>query len=194
MAFGRKALKAMGLTDEQVDSLIEMHDESIAGLKAYKADAEKLIEVQKQLDEANRKLESAGKDDYKDKYEALLQETKNKEIRTSKEAALKGLLDELGISEKGKALALKYTDMNGVELDEAGKLTNGAAVRDAVLADWGDYKEHVTEKGANVVTPPAGSGGNTTMTREQIMAIPDRTERRAAIAQNMALFDNKTEN
>lgn len=160
MAFTRKALTAMGLTAEQVDSIIEMHTETIDGLKAYKADAERLPEVQRQLDEANRKLEAAGQDDYKAKYDALVAENQQKEVRTAKETALRGLLDELGISEKGKGLALKYTDLDTVELDPAGKLANGAAVKEAVLADWGDYRGTVTEKGADVPTPPAGGGGN----------------------------------
>ena len=34
MALTRKALKAMGLTDEQVDSIIEMHTDTVDGWKA----------------------------------------------------------------------------------------------------------------------------------------------------------------
>lgn len=188
MALTRKALTAMGLSAEQVDSIIEMHTETVEGLKAYKADAEKLPGVQAQLDEANKKLEAAGKDDYKEKYEALVKENQQKEVRTAKEAALKGLLGELGISEKGQSLALKYTNLDTVELDSAGKLANGAAVKEAVLADWGDYKETKTQTGADVKTPPNGGGGSG-MTKEQIMAIADRTERRMAIAQNRELFE-----
>ncbi len=54
MALTRKSLKAMGLTDEQIDSVIEMHAETVEALKeqrdTYKADAEKLTEVQAELD------------------------------------------------------------------------------------------------------------------------------------------------
>ena len=188
MALTRKALTAMGLSAEQVDSIIEMHTETVEGLKAYKTDAEKLPGVQAQLDEANRKLEAAGKDDYKAKYDALVQENQQKEVRTAKEAALKGLLGELGISEKGQSLALKYTNLDTVELDSAGKLANVAAVKEAVLADWGDYKETRNQTGADVKNPPNGGGGSG-MTKEQIMAIADRTERRMAIAQNRELFE-----
>lgn len=155
MALTRKALTAMGLSAEQVDSIIEMHTETVEGLKAYKTDAEKLPGVQAQLDEANKKLEAAGKDDYKAKYDALVQENQQKEVRTAKETALRGLLDELGISEKGKGLAMKYTNLDTVELDSAGKLANGAAVKEAVLADWGDYKETRNQTGADVKNPPA---------------------------------------
>ena len=52
MALTRKLLKGMGLTDEQVDTIIEAHTDTVDGLKAdvtrYKADAEKLPGIQKQ--------------------------------------------------------------------------------------------------------------------------------------------------
>ena len=55
MALTRKLLKGMGLTDEQVDTIIEAHTDTVDGLKAdvskYKSDAEKLPGVQKQLDD-----------------------------------------------------------------------------------------------------------------------------------------------
>lgn len=69
MALTRKLLKGMGLTDEQVDTIIEAHTDTVDGLKAdvskYKADAEKLPSVQKQLDG----LKAAGDGGYKEKYE-----------------------------------------------------------------------------------------------------------------------------
>ena len=55
MAFTRTFLKALGLTEEQVDSVVEAHTETVDGLKSqmagYKADAEKLEGVQKELDD-----------------------------------------------------------------------------------------------------------------------------------------------
>ena len=45
MAITRKLLKGMGLTEEQQDTIIEAHTDTVNGLKAdidrYKADAEK---------------------------------------------------------------------------------------------------------------------------------------------------------
>ena len=165
MALTRKFLREKGIEDETViQEIIDAHMETVTPLKAYKSESERLTgelaDAQAQLTAANQRLEAAGQDDYKAKYDALVQENQQKEVRTAKETALRGLLDELGISEKGKGLALKYTDLDTVELDPAGKLANGAAVKEAVLADWGDYKGTVTEKGANVSTPPGGGGGN----------------------------------
>ena len=189
MALTRKALTAMGLSAEQVDSIIEMHTETVEGLKAYKADAEKLPGVQAQLDEANKKLESAGKDDYKEKYESLVKENQQKEVRTAKEAVIRDMCKDVGLSEKGTALALKYTNLDTIELGSDGKPTNVAAVKETLLSDWGDYKETRNQTGADVKNPPNGGGGNLSgMTKEQILAIKDGTARRQAMAENPTLF------
>ena len=78
MALTRRALKAMGIEDEKIDEIITMHTDTVDGLKAdvakYKADAEALPEVQKQLEKAQADLEAGKKDSYKVKYEALKEE------------------------------------------------------------------------------------------------------------------------
>ena len=53
MAMTRKALKAMGLTDEQIDSIIEMHTETRQGKqhhRAYQEAIESQSEVRDGLD------------------------------------------------------------------------------------------------------------------------------------------------
>lgn len=69
MALTRKLLKGMGLTDEQVDTIIEAHTDTVDGLKeqvkVYRADADKLPTVQQELDD----LKEKGDDGYKEKYE-----------------------------------------------------------------------------------------------------------------------------
>ena len=95
MALTRKLLKGMGLTDEQVDTIIEAHTDTVDGLKeqvkAYKADADKLPAVQKELDD----LKAAGDDGWEEKakgwekkYTDLVAENKSKETRAAKEAAV----------------------------------------------------------------------------------------------------------
>ena len=57
MALTRKLLKGMGLSDEQVDTIIEAHTDTVDGLKAdvskYKSDAEKLAGVEKEIGRAH---------------------------------------------------------------------------------------------------------------------------------------------
>ena len=76
-------------------------------------------------------------------------------------------------------------EISGLELD--GEKIKDSKSLDALLN--GDYKGLVgktTKTGTETQKPPETAGGK--MTRDQIMAIADRTERRAAIAKNMELF------
>ena len=61
MALTRKMLKAMSIEDEQIEQIIEAHAESTDALKAsrdeYKAEAEKIPELQKEIDKLNRIIE-----------------------------------------------------------------------------------------------------------------------------------------
>jgi hypothetical protein len=53
MSLTRKMLRAMGIEDEKIDEIITAHTETVDALKEqrdqYKADAEKLPNVQKEL-------------------------------------------------------------------------------------------------------------------------------------------------
>ena len=72
MALTRAMLKGMQLTEEQVSAIIEEHSNTVQGLKdeikKYKADAEKLPEVQKELD----KLKEGDGNDWEKKYNKYL--------------------------------------------------------------------------------------------------------------------------
>ena len=69
MALTRKSLKAMGLTDEQVDSIVEMHTETIDALKKERDD---LREKAGQYDTVKKELDDLknGKD-WKAEHDAV---------------------------------------------------------------------------------------------------------------------------
>ena len=73
MALTRRALKAMGIEEEKIDEIISMHSETVDGLKAdvakYKADAEALPGVQKELND----LKASG-GDWEEKYNNVKKE------------------------------------------------------------------------------------------------------------------------
>ena len=196
MALTRKLLKGMGLTDEQVDTIIEAHTDTVDGLKAdiskYKADAEKLPGVQKELDN----LKAASDDGYKEKYEkehsafeALKTDIAAKESKAAKEKAVRAYFESKNITGANLDLAMRGCgeEMAALEL-ENGKIKDTKSL-DALME--GTYKGLVSttqKKGADPANPPANAGGGA-MTKDQIMQIKDRAERRAAIAANMNLFE-----
>lgn len=197
MALTRKLLKGMGLTDEQVDTIIEAHTDTVDGLKAdvsrYKTDAEKLPGIQKQLDD----LKAAGDGGYKAKYEkehsafeSYKADITAKESKAAKEKAVRAYFEGKNIKGANLELAMRGCgeEMAALELD--GDKIKDTKALDALIE--GTYKGLISTaqtQGANPANPPANTGTGT-MTKEQIMQIKDRGERRAAIAANLKLFEN----
>lgn len=170
MAITRKLLKGMGLTDEQQDTIIEAHTDTVNGLKAdverYKADAEKLPAVQKELDE----IKGKGDDGYKEKYEAEHKafETYKKAVDTekataAKEKAVEAVLKKIGVSEKRLQSVAKLAKADGLldalELDEDGAVKDADKLEKSLKDGYSEYITTTSTKGADTPTPPANSGG-----------------------------------
>ena len=193
MALTRKLLKGMGLTDEQVDTIIEAHTDTVDGLKAdvtrYKADAEKLLGVQKKLDD----LKAAGDGGYKEKYEkehsafeAFKTDITAKESKAAKEKAVRAYFESKNITGANLDLAMRGCgeEMSALELD-------GEKIKDTKSLDAlvdGTYKSLVSKPAVRLDMGARLNEGGKPMTKDEIMKITDRTERRAAIAANMDLF------
>lgn len=169
MALTRKFLKAIGLEDDKIDEIIAAHSETVDALKEqrdqYKTDAEKLPDVQRQLDDANAAKVAAGKDPYKVKYEALKEEFEGfktdqtaKETRAAKETAYRALLKEAGISEKRMDAVLKVSDVDGVELVD-GKIKDSENCIRNIREEWADFIVTEKTKGADQYMPPEGGPG-----------------------------------
>ena len=180
MALTRKLLKGMGLTDEQVDTIIEAHTDTVDGLKEdinkYKGDAEKLTTVQKELDE----LKAAGDGGYKQKYENekkafedFKQAQSEKETKQAKEKAYTEFLKSVGVSEKRIPSIIKVTDLNSVEI-EGDKVKDADKLTESVKTEWADFIETSNTNGANTNNPPANNPNNgddpSKMTMEQYIA------------------------
>ena len=198
MSLTRKMLKAMGIEEEKIDQIIEAHSETVDSLKAdrdiYKEDAEKLKDVQKELDE----LKAKGDDGWKEKHDRLKAEfdqykndVQAKETKAAKEAAYRAILKDANLSEKGIEKAVKYAEWDKIELDEDGKLKGANDHIKAVREEWAEYVTTTTTTGAKTSTPPANNGGKTGKTKEEIMAIRDPAVRQAEIAKNPEAFGLK---
>lgn len=198
MAFRRNTLKAMGLTDEQVESVIELHTETVNALKAdidkFRDDSEKLTEVKEKLDKAQKELETVKKDDYKGKYESekaahdkLKADIATNETKAMKSSAFKAMLKEKGYSENAINKITKYGGyVDGVELDENNTVKDSEKLMNSIETEWSEYKPQAGTSRHTPVTPPVG--GKVTKTKDDIMKIEDATERRQAIAENLELF------
>lgn len=203
MALGRKYMQGMGLTEEQINAIIEANEETISGLKAeiekFKTAGEesekKLAKAQKELGELKDAAEkNDGKNPYKVKYDALKEEfeafkadTEKAASKAAKENAYKALLKETGILEKHIDKVLKVSDLDSIELDKDGKIKDVDALKKSIKEEWDDFiPQDKGIQGANTSTPPANTGGK--KTKEEILAIKDTAERQKAIAENINLF------
>lgn len=177
MALTRKALSTMGIEDDKIDQIISMHTETVNALKEerdkYKDGAEKLETVQKELDELKEKSkENTGfkseveklkkeKEDLQKEFDQYKNDQTAKETRAAKEKAYREILKDAGIPEKHFAKVLKYSDVDGVELDSDGKIKTAADILKNIKEEWSDHIESTGIQGAKTETPPANNGGNT---------------------------------
>lgn len=210
MSLSRKYLQGMGLTEEQVNAIIEANEETINGLKdeieKYKSASEKsskeLGKVQKELDGIKEEAEkNDGKSPYKVKYEALKEDMEKlkqqyddykadvdaKETKLKKSDAYRKLLKETGVSEKRLDAVLRVTDVDKLEFDDDGKLKNIDVLVKEIKEEWSDFISTESRQGANTANPPANNGGGK-KTKEEIMAIKDTAERQKAMFENKELF------
>jgi hypothetical protein len=200
MALTRKFLSALGIDADKVDEIINAHTETVDALKnerdKYKADAEKLPEVQKELD--GMKEEAAkndGKNPFEVKYNAIKEEFENykkeqtaKETKVKKADAYKALLKEAGVSEKRIDAVLRVSDIDGLKLDKDGAVEGKDALLESIKKDWSDFIVTQGTQGAKTPNPPANGGGKTYKSKEEIYAIKDTAERQKAIYENRELF------
>lgn len=179
MSLTRAFLKGMGLTDEQVNGIIEAHTETVDGLKAqvarYKADAEKLPGVQKDLDD----LRANNGDDWKAKYEkeqgdfaAYKAKVEKDDANRVKEAKLRKIAKDAGLSEKGIEKAVKYADWDKIELDESGEIKDAPGQVKALREEWPEHIVTKVENNDPTPTPPSnqnatGNGNRAAMLWQQ---------------------------
>lgn len=202
MSLTRKLLESMGLDADKVSTIIENHIETVDGLKAeiakYKADAEKLPDVERKLSEAEGKLSAVqDNEDWKAKYEHEHDEFENyktaqdnKATRQAQEKAFVNALKEVGItSEYQLNLITKGAGdiIGGITFDKDGNVKGIDALKQKISENYsGSVSTSVTE-GVQTDTPPANNGGK--MTKEEIFKIKDSAERQKAIADNLDLFN-----
>lgn len=198
MALTRKSLKAMGLTDEQVDSIVEMHTETVDGLKEQlktaKEKADRLDDVERELND----LKAKGEDDYKSKYEKEHKDFEDfkksqiaKETQAAREKAARAYFEKQGITGANLDIAMRGAkdEISALEL-ENDAIKDSKALDELVKGTFSGLVVTKTKQGANTASPPANTGGSK-MTREEIFKIKDTEARQKAIAENLEIFNRR---
>lgn len=180
MSLTRKLLSTMGLNEDQVEQIIEAHTETVNAIKEerdnFKAEAEKLPGVQKELDKLKKAVESPEESPYKAQYEQAVEEKTKlekefnqfketqaaKETKAKRESAARAYFKEKNITKDADleiVMRGSRDEIDALELDDDGKIKDAKAL-DA-LVDGIYSKFVVTEgtQGAKTSTPPANNGG-----------------------------------
>lgn len=175
MSLKRETLKAMGLNEEQITSIIEGHTETVDGLKEQiKALKEKYADydtIKKERDDLKGgKDYKAEAEKIKGEFEAYKKSVTEKETAAAKNKAVRAYFESKGIKGANLEIAMRGAkdEISAVELD-------GDKIKDAKSLDdliGGDFKALVVKegtKGADPVNPPAG-GGSVLKSRAEIYA------------------------
>ncbi len=157
MSLTRKQLGEMGIDSDNIETIIKAHIEVTDALKKerdnYKAEAEKLADVQKKLDETEKKVTE--NEDFKKKFEELESKISAKETAEKKSGAFRKLLKERKYSDKGADKIIEcggYIDK--IELDENNCIKNPDKLMIEVDSDWDVFKPSETITYATPSTPP----------------------------------------
>lgn len=151
--------------DAAVESIMNGHIASIDALReerdGYKLDAEKLSEVQKELDSLKKAGE--GKDDFEQKYNDLKKEYDDykseqsaKATKAAKDKAYRSMLKEIGVSEKRLDSVMRVTDLSNIKLDKNGAIEGLEDLKESAKTEWADFIATEARQGAGTSTPPDG--------------------------------------
>lgn len=165
---------AEGMGDA-IDAILDGHVTSINALREdvtkYKEDAEKLADVQKELDT----LKATHTDEWEAKYTAehkAFEQFKasvaaEKELSTKK-ALYTDLLKGQHVDEKRLEAILRVTDFSGMTVKD-GKLVDADKLTEAIKSDWAGFIVSDQTSGAHVDTPLNTS---TAMTKADFEKMP----------------------
>lgn len=160
MALTRKMLKAMGIEDEKIDQIIEAHTEVTDALKGerdkYRAEAEQVGDIQKELDELKAKGDGGFQAKYEKEHQAFEDykaQIAGEKAAEEKRALYRALLTEAGIDSKRIDAVMKVADLESVTVKD-GKIEGVKELTDSIKAEWADFIVTPGKKGSKVDNPP----------------------------------------
>ena len=176
MSLSRSFLKSLGLNDDQITAVVDAHGETVTALNQKYAELENLYNSAKEsadrLPDVQKELDDLKKDDFKSLFEAeksahdaLKDAVSRKEAHAAREKAARAFYETKNIQGPNLNLAMRATDLDSLELDEQGNLSNPSALEDLVN---GDFKSLVTMPHRTVT-----SGANLTGSTEKPQSAND---------------------
>ena len=169
---------------EAVQKILDGHVATIEALKeerdSFKTELEKAQVDQKELEDL--KKNSGDIVALRKEYDEFKAKVESEKIRGQKESAYKQILKDCGVPEKHWAKVLKYSDVDGIELDESGNAKGARKNKKSIEAEWGDHIETTSVSGTQTPNPPTNVSSGSTKTMKEIMAIKDTTARQAELA------------
>jgi hypothetical protein len=172
MALTRAFLKGMNLTDEQISAVIEEHTNVTDALKAdrdkFKGEAEKLAEVQKELDTLKKDVaDNNWQEKYTkehDEFEKYKTDIATKEKQAQIKTAYTKLLSDCKVGDKYIDSIIKVTSLTDLKLNDKGEFENAEDLKKKIETDWSGFIVSKETRGAGVETPPKNDnkdGGGT---------------------------------
>lgn len=168
LALTRKLLEGMGIEDKAIESIIEAHSETVNGLKAdrdkYKEQAQRVPDLQKQLEEAKSAAgsESDWEQKYNDEHQAFEDfkaQVETEKAEADKAQAYRGMLMAAGIDPKRIDAIMRVTDLRQVEMED-GKLKDTEKLQESAKQEWSDFVVKSNTQGSNPATPPTKPSPN----------------------------------
>ena len=173
MSLTRKMLKAMELDEDKISQILDAHksvvdevaserDNLQTELNSSKEEVKRLSSVEKDLAKAKADLEEFEKTSEKlknlqEEFSTYKADVDAKSTKDSKSKAYKALLTKANIPDKRHDAILKVTDLDVVELDADGNITNEDALIKSINTEWAEFQVTEQTTGVKTSTPPSNN-------------------------------------
>ena len=162
----REILSAAGVDSEHMNAAVEaIIDGNVASIDAlredvakYKAEADRLAEVQKELDDLKASNDSMWKQKYDtehDAFEAFKRQSAEEKAHAEKVELYRALLRSENIADKRIDSILKVTDFSSITVKD-GKLDKVDKLKESIKSEWSDFIMNTSTKPTDVDNPPGG--------------------------------------
>jgi len=162
----KEILSAAGVSAENAEKAItDILDGHLASVNAlreerdnYKADADKLKDVQKELDDFKAKGDQDWQSKYENEHKAFddyKKQIADQKVVEKKSELYKQLLKDSKIDEKRIAAIMKVTDLSKLKIKDD-QLDGKDELEKSIKAEWADFIVKESKSGADVSNPPAG--------------------------------------